>query len=97
MIPIEDAPKDIEELIRKFTAALEANMEKTYLYQISGADVSILHGLVRFAEIHPEVRKLSANTQDAIYCFRKFCMEVWQHMGLTEAEAVAMDELRDKW
>lgn len=97
MINIEDSPNEIRELMRKLLALLEANREKTYTYEISAAEVSILHGLVRFAEIHPEVRKLSENTQDAIFCFREFCKEVWQEMGLTAEEATALDELREQW
>lgn len=94
---IEDSELEILELVSKFKKALEASMDKTYAYQISGADVSILHGLIRLAEIHPEVRKLSENTQDAIFCFREFCKSVWVEMGLTTEEANAMDELREQW
>ena len=97
MMTIEDSPQEIKGLMTKFKKALEANREKTYAYQISAAEVSVLHGLIRLAEIHPEVLKLSQHTQDAIFCFRAFCKEVWQDMGLTEEEAAAMDELREKW
>lgn len=97
MINIEDAPKQIRELMIKLLALLEANRDKTYTYEISAAEVCILHGLVRFAEIHPEVRELSENTQEVIFCFREFCKEVWQDMGLTEEEAAALDEVRQQW
>lgn len=96
-IPIDEAPQEIRELMTKFRAALQANRDKTYAYQISAAEVSVLHGLIRLAHAHPEVEKLSQHTQDAIYCFREFCKMVWQDMGLTEEEAEAVDQLREKW
>ena len=97
MITIEDSPQEIQELMTKFKAALEGNREKTYAYQISAAEVSVLHGLIRLANAHPGVRELSENTQDAIFCFREFCKEVWQDIGLTKEEATAIDQLREKW
>ena len=83
------------EVEQKFLEVMKSNGNDIYTLELTGCDVSILHGLVTLAMDHPNMQKMSQASQQARR-FRDWCEGVWVKMGFSEKEANLLDRLREE-
>jgi hypothetical protein len=79
----------------KFVEAMKQQALRVYTYGFRPYEISLFHGLIALAADHPGIQDMSSYTHAQIYRFRKWCMEKWVEMGMTQEEAELLDRLRE--
>lgn len=93
---IGDESADVPSLFDKQAGLLFEYGNSLVTYDLTLMELYFIHGVVLLASVDSTFQNLPDASKAAVERFRAFCRKTWVEQGLTEEEALALDELREE-
>ena len=83
--------KSVEVSVERYLEVMGKTVDREYTLTLTGLQVGTLHGAVKLAAIHPEVKKMSPEFHAVLNYLRDWASMCLKEMGFLEEEVAYLD------